>query len=375
MSAAPSLPPTPAPARRAVARLLLAATLSLVAIGLLSPAPPLPRPAASAARGDAALYRAIDGRLAAGQRYYPAAAAEHRARDFPLRPFVAVRMPTRAWFYRLVGAEAALQWLRALALAVAVATAYRLRAAVRSRALWGSASAIAAASTLPLANPVVALWPECWAGLLVALSLALRDDRRWRLAMLVGLAAALVRELALPYLAAMALAAALERRRGEALGWTSAMAVAALALAAHAAAVATVLRPDDPSSQGWIRAGGWAFDLAMARATTPLALAPAAATLLVPLALYGWASALGGHARRVTLALVAWLVPALLVGRPDNAYWGLLLAPVWLAGLPLALPALMTAVARPATANQQLAFARLPLVDQITVSAAAQHKP
>lgn len=353
------LSPPVAPPSRAVARLLLAATIALIAIGLLSPAPLAPRPATTAAHGDAALYRAIDRRVAAGQDYYAAAVAEHRTRDFPLRPFVAVRLPTRAWFYRLVGAEGALWALRALALLAAIGTAFRLRAAVHPRLLWGGASAIAAASALPLANPVVALWPECWAGLLVALSLALRNERRWRVAALLGLAAALLRELALPYLAAMVLAAALERRREEALGWAAAATTAIAALAAHAGAVAAVLRPDDAVSQGWIRAGGWSFDLAMARATTPLALVPAAtATFFVPLALYGWANAPGDYARRVTLTLVTLLAPTLLIGRPENSYWGLMLAPVWLAGLPLALPAIARAVALAATARRQLAIAR-----------------
>ncbi|MBB3348580.1 MULTISPECIES: hypothetical protein [unclassified Sphingomonas] len=344
---------------RAVARLLLAATIMLIAIGLLSPAPPTAHPAATASNGDAALYRAIDRRVADGQGYYAAVAAEHRARDFPLKPFVAVRLPTRAWIYRLVGAQGALWALRALALLAAMAFAYRLRATIGPRLLWGGASAIAAASALPLANAVVALWPECWAGLLVALSLASRDQRRWRVAALLGLAAALFRELALPYLVAMAFAAVLERRHDEALGWAAAATAAVIALTAHASAVAAILRPGDAVSQGWVRAGGWSFDLAMARATTPLALFPTAATAVcVPLALYGWVSNSSGYTRRVTLALVTLLVPTLLIGRPENSYWGLMLAPVWLAGLPLALPAIARAVAPAATATRQLAIAR-----------------
>ena len=352
------LPPV-APPRRAVARLLLAATTLLIAIGLLSPAPPPARAAAAAAGGDAALYRAIDRRVAAGEDYYGAAAAEHRARDFPLRPFVAVRLPTRAWFYRLVGAQNALWALRALALLAAMATAARLRLAVGPSLLWGGATALAAASALPLASPVVGLWPDCWAGLLMALSLASRRRGRWRAAALLGLAAALFRELALPYLLAMAFAAAVERRRGEMLGWVAAVIAAVTALAAHASAVAAVLRADDATSQGWFRAGGWSFNLAMARATTPLALLPtASACLFVPLALYGWASAPTDYTRRVTLTLVTLLTPTLLIGRPENSYWGLLLAPIWLAGLPLALPAFARAIAPAATTERHLAIAR-----------------
>lgn len=320
-------------------RWLLAATLALIALGwAASPsASPVAPSALAAEQGDAALYRAIDQRLRSGQGYYPAAVVEQRARDYPLRPFVTVRLPTRARLYALAGSDAAQWLLRALALTTLVLTATRLVAAAGSVQRWGAATAIATLSILPLATPVVALWPECWAGLLVALSLALRTDRRWSAAVVVGLSAALFRELTLPYLAAMALAALSERRRGEALAWAGAAIVAALALAAHAAAVAGAIRPDDAASQGWVRAGGWTFDLAMARTTTPLALLPATATaVLVPLAMYGWATAPGVYARRVTLTLLAWLVPALIVGRPENSYWGLMLAPLWLAGLPLA---------------------------------------
>ncbi|TCP33656.1 hypothetical protein [Sphingomonas sp. BK235] len=327
----------------------LAALLILVTLGLATPAAPAP-PAAPSASGDAALYRAIDRRVRAGEGYYAAAADEQRRRDFPLRPFVTVRLPTRAWIYAALGPGAALLLLRALALLTLLATVRRLLGATVATPLAGAAAVLAAASILPLATPVVALWPECWAGLLVALSLAVRGARGWRLAALLGLAAALFREFALVYLAMMAVAALTERRRGEALGWLAAGGVAGIALAAHALAVADVVRAGDAASPGWVRAGGWGFDLAMARATTPLALLPAAAAaLLVPLALYGWASAAGGYARRVTLTLLAWLLAGLIVGRAENAYWGLMLAPLWLAGLPLALAPLLRTAARDCT--------------------------
>jgi hypothetical protein len=324
--------------------LLLGALLLIVAGFAIDAHRPGRAPAATSDQGDAALYRAIDARMAHGESYYAAAATEQRARGFPLRPFVAVRMPTRAWLVRLVGASWTLHLLQLLGAAVVFGSALRLRDVARSRPLWVAASLIAALSVASLINPVIALWPELWAGLLIALSLACRTDRRWHAGVALGLVAVLFRELALAYLAAMAAAALYDRRRGEALAWVAAAVLAVCAIAAHAVAVHAVVLPGDPASQGWVRIGGWGFDLSMARATTLLALAPWPVTAVIaPLALFGWAAAPDGYARRVALAFAGWLLPFLVIGRPENSYWGLLMAPLWLAGLPLALPALREA--------------------------------
>lgn len=333
--------PSPDRRRRAGLLTLLGLALALIFLGLGSaPAPTVPTLATNAP-GDAALYQAVDRRVAAGEGYYRAAIVEQRVRGFPLRPFVVVRPPTRAWLFALVGAAGALgvAWLLA---ALATATlAWRLRTVTASLPLWGVSVAIVVASIVPLLNPIVALWADLWAGLLVALSLGCRSDRHWGASVACGLLAVLFRELALAYLAAMVLAAIVERRRDEAAGWIAAIALALALLGLHAAAVYAALSPDASVSQGWLRAGGWRFDLSMARATTLLLRLPFwVAALLVPVALFGWAATRGGFARRVTLALAAWLLPFLLIGRPENSYWGLLMAPFWLAGIPLALPPL-----------------------------------
>ncbi|WP_330896321.1 hypothetical protein [Sphingobium sp.] len=342
--------------------MLLATVLLLIIAGLLSDRNrPAGRPPAAVEQGDAALYRAIDTRMTQGEGYYSATASEQRIRGYPLRPFVAMRMPTRAWIFRAGGASGAQHLLQLLAVLTGLATALRLRRVVRSLPLWAAASLLAATSITPLTNPVVALWPETWAGLLVALSLACRTDRHWHASVLLGLLAVIFRELALAYLVAMTIAALIERRRTEAIAWIMAGLIAGAAIIGHAIAVHAILLPDDPTSQGWMRASGWGFDLSMARATTMLMTVPApVSAVLAPLALFGWAATEGGYARRVTLAFLAWLVPFLVIGRPENSYWGLLMAPLWLAGLPLALPALSTAL-RP-RANRHSAHAGLQTV-------------
>ena len=64
------------------------------------------------------------------------------------------------------------------------------------------------------------------------------------------------------------------------------------------------------------------------------------AAVATPLALLGWAAWSDGYAKRVACMLGLWLAAFLLIGRPDNAYWGFLFAPILPVGLALAPAAL-----------------------------------
>jgi hypothetical protein len=293
-------------------------------------------------KGDVALYQAIDARLLAGQDYYHAAAAEQRARGYPLKPFVTMRLPTRSWVYRAAGGKAgALILLWTIALLAVGATLRRLQREAMPRLLWMLCGFLPALTLSALVQPGLLVWHEIWAGYLIALSLACRSPRHWWPSVLLGLAAVLFRELALPYLVAMAAMALFERRRNEAIGWGIAILVVMLALALHAHAVQAVTLPGDRVSQGWSRFGGWRFDMAVLRDTSLLRMLPRpAGSVLVPLTLLGWATWRSPLAARYALTLAMWLAAFLVIGRPENFYWGLMIAPLWLAGLPLALPAL-----------------------------------
>ncbi len=114
--------------RRLGIRVLLGTSLLLIIAGLAIDATRHGRHAAATTeQGDAALYRAIDTRMADGQGYYRAAAAEQRRRGFPIRPFVAIRMPARAWVVRLLGGSGALHLAQVLAILAVLVTALRLR--------------------------------------------------------------------------------------------------------------------------------------------------------------------------------------------------------------------------------------------------------
>lgn len=326
---------TPLPRRLIVA--LLACVLALACYGMVGRGAEPPGGSVQSTQGDAALYRAIDDRVAAGEGYYRAAITEQRARDYPVRPFVAVRLPTRAWLVHVLGGGGTLVALALLATLSLGATILRLRPVAQSRWQWAACAMVSTLSIVPLIQPIVALWAETWAALAVALSLAIRTDDRWGASVACGLLAALFREFALAYLAAMAFAALMERRRGEAIAWIVGGLIALTVIALHAGAVAAVTQPGDPVSQGWVRAGGWRFILSMAQATTPLMLLPVVlSAAIVPVALFGWIVQADRYARRVALTLMAWIVPFLVIGRPENSYWGLMIAPLLLAGVPLA---------------------------------------
>ncbi len=317
------------------ARLLLVMLAALIALGLAATIVPAratgPRLVA-AGESDTALYRAIardtaaDGATAGA--YYRAAAAEQRARGYPLRPFVTMREPALALATAWFGAGT-LAWLyRVLALLATGALVWRVQCdAARAERL--GAALCATVSVLVLAQPVMAVWHEAWAALLLVLALVGAGGRRWWLACLAGLAMLLVRELAAPTIVALLFAALAERRRAEAIGWVAVLAVFALAMIAHAHAVAVVVRPDDAESPGWTSLGGWRFILSMVANGSAFSLFPRWITALaLPLALFGWASRGDTFTDRVALALAALIVPFMVIGRPDNFYWGLMIAPL-----------------------------------------------
>ena len=344
---------------RAFAGALLAALLALCAYGSSIPAPPPSTPVKGPITSDAALYRAIAARVAAGEGYYRAAAAEQRAHQYPLKPFVTMRLPTLAWASAALGPALTPVALRLLALAAFAALLWRLRHRAGSSPAGVAAALLAAAALTPLTQAAFAPWHEIWAGCLVLLALACRGDRRWGASVVLGLLAVLVRELAMPLLVAMAIAATIERRRGEALAWSGAILLAGAAILFHARAVAAVVLPGDLSSPGWASAGGWGFDLRVAHATSLFGILPyRSVAVLVPLAVLGWAGLRGGLGPRVLLTLGGWLGAFMIIGRPDNFYWGLLFAPLLPIGLafaPAALRDLIAALAQPRPCSEDRA--------------------
>jgi len=319
-----------------VALLVLASWLALLSPG----PPPVSHDPANRAddQADVVLYEAIVDGVRHGGNYYQVTAEALRAGDYPLRPFVTFRLPTLAVAQAALPERAVVAMLWVLAAAVFVAWYARLTPAFARAPPRLIAMALLAGGMMAFVQPELAHFHEVWAGLLVALSLALRRPGRWIEAAAFGLAAVLIRETAALYIGVMAVVALAEGERREAAGWALVAVVLAVAVALHAHAVAQVVRPLDPASPGWSGMLGFGFFVRTMSVSTALALAPLwLAAPLVALSLAGWASWREPLGLRVFGTLAAYTLLLSLFGRTDTFYWGLLVAPVLLVGVAFAL--------------------------------------
>ena len=335
---------------RWLARALLLLLIAAMAAPLIqTQAPVPPRTGAADDNADVHLYEHIVDRVRAGGNYYAVAADAQRKGGYPLKPFVTMRLPTLALFQASLPNRTAIQiafWMLFAATIAAWVARLRALALPARRVALGGLLVLAGAATLSI--PDLLVWHEAWAALLIALSLALRSDRRFALAALTGLLAVAIREIAIVYPLVMAATALIDRRKGETLAWSAVIAAALAFVAWHASQVALVVRPDDLASPGWSSAGGWRFVATMLWLTGPLRLWPfALASILIPLALIGWAGWRSATGLRGSLLLAAYVAAFALFGRVDNFYWGFLIAPLLPLGLLFA-PTALTDLARAA---------------------------
>lgn len=331
---------TPARIVLALCALLLAATL--LALAAPSPPPVSHDPAARANdQADVVLYESIVAGVRGGGNYYAVTAQALRAGDYPLRPFVTFRLPTLALFEASMPAFVSTILLYMLAACVMLAWFIRLRPAfARVPPLLIALVLLAGGMTAFVQNELVA-FHEIWAGLLIALSLALRRRDRWVEAVAFGMMAMLVRETAGLYVAIMAALAWIEGNRRESLAWGATIAIFALVVALHAHAVGQVVTAADPASPGWAGMLGFGFFVKTMSISTALALAPPAlAALLVGLTLIGWSAWREPLALRAIAIYAAYALLLSLFGRTDTFYWGLMIAPALLVGLTFAPDAL-----------------------------------
>jgi hypothetical protein len=301
---------------------------------------------------DLTLYRTIIARVANGDGYYPAIAELHRKGSFPLRPFIVFRLPTLAMVSAAVGMQVANVALWVLLLAVALAWWFRLNRVFDSPPRRIMALVMVVFGLIFNAHPEVVVVHEVWAGLLMALTWAVyRSDvgiPGWLPSVLLGLMAVLVRETALPFVLLMAAFALWRRQWFEVCGWAAVVAIFAAAMVGHADQVAAVTNLTDPASAGWNHFGGWPFFVFAMRRMTQLLMLPTWA--LVPLILLGWASWRSPTGLFGLMLFCGYGLILMVLGRPENFYWALMVAPTFLLGLaflPEALAALFAAIAQP----------------------------
>ncbi len=318
------------------ARGVLVVLAALVSFGWLLP-PSLPQlDRAHGGGGNLRFYRAVVERMHRGEPYETAAVRELRSEHGALKPFVTVRPPLLATMLASFRGERAGAILLAL-LAVTVLLAW----AVTLREFQTGIFQLAATTLVlftgvgaSMAGGGLSLIHEAWSGLLMALSLAAWANKRVAASMALGLLAAMVRELAMPYLLVMAVLALVERRRLEALSFALALAAAVGALAWHAQAVQALVTSTDLTSAGWVRFSGWRFVLATARWNIIVFVLGAWTTaLIVPLALAGSIGAKNGLGLRLAGLLLGYTLGFAVIGRPENIFWGLMTAPLIAVGL------------------------------------------
>ena len=292
--------------------------------------------ASGAARSneDLALYATIAERLAAGESYYPVAAEELRAGNYPLKPFVAFRLPTLAVAMAWLGRPVMMALQFALFAAMVWAWWIRLDKQFADKRRRVSGAMLAAAGVAVAFTGRYVGLHEVWAGTLIAMSIALHRRDRWAWSVITAALALAIRELSLPYVLLMGALALYRRSWREFAALAGVIILFGLAMAWHAQEVAKVVLPSDPGSPGWTTFGGWAGFLRTYYLAGPLRWLPAeAAAPLIILALFGWTSWRSPAGLAATLFYAGYGLAFMLFGRANNFYWGLMVAPAFLVGL------------------------------------------
>jgi hypothetical protein len=124
-----------------------------------------------------------------------------------------------------------------------------------------------------------------------------------------------------------------QRRWLEALGWAAGMALFGMLLGWHVgqvqAQLATTAGEVSSGLAQWLRFGGLDFVLLTTRMNSLLFAAPAVLLWLYLLAaLVGLSRRTDATGRLCCLASLAYLLAFAIVGRPENFYWGLMVAPL-----------------------------------------------
>lgn len=306
---------------------------------------------------DLALYMAIAERQSSNENYYAAAIKEQLERGYPVQPATTVRLPTTTFLVTTLGPTAAYGFMIVL-LGATVIAAVRVFERLSHRRIHWFGSLLLLAISLVLFGPPAIYFHETWAVLLLFLSLCVRSKSFW-LAAILATVACLFRELALPFLIAMA-AFEFSDKRFRRLGIWLGIAIIFLAgYALHVYAVSEAVNKFGGSapvnSPSWLAFGGWPFIVGSVRSVTVLSALPLwVSALILPLALLGWSLHKDPTARSFTFAILGFVIPFLILGRPNNNYWALLYAPLLLPGFAYGLGALTHLVKQATRPNKPM---------------------
>lgn len=329
------------PARAALFALLLAIVASaLVPITAEDPtaqrAPPaktaqaLPQatPAERPRDDDLALYDRVIERIRHGENYYDFVVDEHRRQDYPVRPGLAVRLPTLAYIEAWIGEPGQVAASLILLAAVLAAWWRRLGEEPGGREHRPLAIALLLAGASLGLNRYYFVLHELWAGMLLALSFGLHRPGRWGASLAAAALALAIREHALPFVLLIAAMAFWRRDWKEGAAWSLLVAAFFAGLAVHLHLVAEHVLPGDRPSPSWLALrglSGWLSDFVLA---SNLRFLPhwlaGPAVVLILLGWAGWKSPAGSFG---TLLYLGYGTAFMIAGRPGNFYWGAVIAP------------------------------------------------
>ena len=296
---------------------------------------------------DLAFYDRVIERVEHGENYYDFIVEEQRARDYPVRPGLAVRLPTLAWIHASLGEPAMIALAVALLFACIWAWWKRLGeepGGARFRLLGTALMAMGGSLGL---NRSFFVLHELWAGMLIALAFGLHRPGRWGAALFVAALALALRELVLPFVLLMAAMAAWRKDWREATAWIMLVAVFAAIMVWHLSLIAVQEVPSDPVGPDWLvlrGLSGWLGNIVL---SSNLRLLPhELASPVVILMALGWAGWKSSAGTTGTFLYLGYGLAFMLAGRANNFYWGAVVAPamfIGLAFLPMALPSLVRA--------------------------------
>ncbi len=345
---------------RGKARLLLAALMALLIAAMFTPltvgkgevatpAALTARPAAVKDRprdDDLKLYDIAVARIRHGENYYHFIVSEHRKAAYPVRPGLAVRLPTLAYLDAALGVESdrprALPIIAAVALMLATIAAWwgrlgdELGAGESAQRLrrFGTALMFLGAS-LGL-NVYYFVLHELWAGMLIALAMGLHRPARgqWLGAWCAAALALAIREHTLPFVLLLGAYALWRQAWSEALAWAALVALFAAGLVMHLHLINAQVLPGDPVGPSWFALrglGGWLSNVVL---SSNLRFFPhRLAGPLVVLMTFGWSAWKSPAGAFATLLYLGYGLAFMVAGRNDNFYWGAVIAPAMFIGL------------------------------------------
>jgi hypothetical protein len=294
---------------------------------------------------DLAFYDRVIERIAGGEAYYDFIVEEQRASDYPVRPGLAVRLPTLAYVHAWLGEPGML----ALAVVLMGATVWawwrRLGDEPGGRRMQRIGAALMLMGASLGLNRYYFVLHELWAGMLVALAFGLHRPGRWGWALVVAALALAIREHVLPFVLLLGAMAAWRRDWTEAAAWTALVIAFLAAMAWHLSLVALHVLPSDPESPDWLvlrGLSGWLGNIVL---SSNLRFLPhELAGPLVLLMVLGWAGWKSPAGATGTLLYLGYGLAFMIAGRANNFYWGAVVAPAMFIGfafLPVALSSLI----------------------------------